>query len=101
MPNSQQRREAREALTESQQRLQNEECFDTFMENSLVLPLNEAFEAPIAQMFRAERSVLWIDQAAQQQLYSPSFRLPAGYTTTPASPHPTPPSYSSQFRQWA
>jgi hypothetical protein len=82
MPNSQQRAEAREALTQNQRRLQHEELFDFFMENSLVMPLHEAFKPQVRQMFHAERCVLWIDQPEKQSLFSPSFILSAGYTTS-------------------
>ncbi|OHS94817.1 3'5'-cyclic nucleotide phosphodiesterase family protein [Tritrichomonas foetus] len=79
---SQQRDEARAALSMNQKQIANEELFDLFMEDSLVLPLHEAFEPQIRQMFHSEKCVLWIDQPEQQLLISPTFSLTAGYTTS-------------------
>ena len=79
---SQQRDEARAALTFNQKQIANEELFDLFMENSLVLPLNEAFEPQIKQMFHSEKCVLWIDQPDKQFLVSPTFSLAAGYRSS-------------------
>lgn len=82
IPTSQQRTEARQILMQNQRRITNEELFDLVMENSLVMPLHEAFEPQIRKMFRAEKCVLWVDIPEKQSLYSPSFDLYAGYSTS-------------------
>lgn len=79
---SQQLEEARATLNYNKQQIQNEELFDIFMENSLVLPLNEAFEPQVKQMFHSEKCVLWIDQPEKQILYSPTYSLTAGYSNS-------------------
>lgn len=78
----QQVEEARATFNYNKQQIKNEELFDTFMENSLVLPLNEAFEPQVKQMFHSEKCVLWIDQPENQFLYSPTFSIKAGYTNS-------------------
>ena len=78
--NSQQRVEAKEQLILNQRRLRNEQLFDEFMENTLSMPLTEAFEPRIREMFEAERCVLWIDQPEKQCLTNSSFSLIASYT---------------------
>ena len=80
VPGAQQRVEAKEQLIVNQKRLRNGELFDEFMENTLSMPLTEAFEPQVREMFQAERCVLWIDQPEKHCLSNSSFSLVASYS---------------------
>ena len=79
---SQQRDGIRMSHMKNNNIISNEELFDFFMEDALVLPLHEAFEPQIRKMFQSEKCILWIDQPKNKCLVSSTFSLVAGYNNS-------------------
>jgi hypothetical protein len=64
------------------QRLLHEDVFDSIMDNILNVPIQDAIEPALRDLFSARHCVLWVDCPSAGRLFSPTHGLTADYRSS-------------------
>lgn len=65
-----------------EERLNNEDYFDSMMSRSNVLPLHEAFQPVLTEMFKVERTILWEERSDSNDFFSQELNSSVHSTNT-------------------